>query len=111
MLRAGPSAPVRLSVQAFVDLCADRLFERFLGVSPRFLARIMRFQRALALLTTGTLRGSLADIALESGCYDQSHFIRDFTAFAGGVPHRYQGYLEGELSDFAPNVVRFVQGG
>ena len=57
-------------------------FRDEVGVSPKALARLLRFERALELLGT---RG-LADVAYECGYYDQAHFNRDFRVFAGATP-------------------------
>jgi AraC-like DNA-binding protein len=57
-------------------------FRDDVGVSPKALARLLRFRRALELLGG---RG-LADVAYECGYYDQAHFNRDFRAFAGATP-------------------------
>jgi AraC-like DNA-binding protein len=60
-------------------------FRDSVGLAPRTVARILRFQRAMTLLTRpGT--ESLSRIAHEAGYYDQSHFNRDFTEFAGTTP-------------------------
>ena len=68
------------------------LAERFradLGLSPKTLARVLRFRRALRALERGDGTG-LAAIAVDRGHYDQAHLNRDFRAFrrraAGGVP-------------------------
>ena len=60
-------------------------FREHVGLPPRTVARILRFQRAMSLLTR-PLPGSLSRIALEAGYYDQAHFNRDFNEFAGGTP-------------------------
>ena len=54
----------------------------------------------------------LAQIATETGYFDQAHFIKDFKRMSGGVPRGYRGYFPPEgPSDFAPNVVVFLQDG
>jgi AraC-like DNA-binding protein len=58
------------------------LFRDEVGVSPKALARLLRFRHALELLG----QRSLADVAYECGYYDQAHFNRDFRAFAGDPP-------------------------
>jgi AraC-like DNA-binding protein len=65
-----------------------RLIDRFrgeIGLSPKLMARILRFARAAERLRS-TNPGSLTDIAQDCGYYDQSHFTRDFRAFAGVTP-------------------------
>jgi AraC-like DNA-binding protein len=88
-----------------------RLFGRFLGFSPKYFARIVRFQKALRILMNDATT-TLGTVSAECGYFDQSHFVRDFRRFTGGVPRGYRGYYPPEVpADFAPNVVRFVQDG
>jgi AraC-like DNA-binding protein len=80
--------------------------ERFrcqLGVTPKAYARLLRFQRATALLMEPGPGRSLAEVATEAGYYDQSHLNRDFVALAGRTPGAYAADAES-----APEV-RFVQ--
>ena len=87
----------------------DRLFARHLGISPKVVARVLRFQSALRALMRDP-GCSLAEVAAAWGYFDQAHFVRDFKRFSGGVPRGYRGYFPTESpGDFAPNVVRFVQ--
>ena len=58
-------------------------FTRAVGVSPKTYARIVRFDRARSLIAAG---GSLGDVALDAGYYDQAHLNRDFREFAGAAP-------------------------
>jgi transcriptional regulator GlxA family with amidase domain len=64
-------------------------FRRQLGITPKAYARLLRFQEATALLMQPESTGSLADVAMSSGYYDQSHLSRDFTALAGMTPGAY----------------------
>ena len=62
----------------------ERRFDRTVGISPKRLARIVRFQRALHMLQQPA--GSGAATALECGYADQPHFIREFNELAGCSP-------------------------
>lgn len=64
-----------------------RQFYQYAGFSPKLYARIVRFQSAMELY--GQKCKSLTAIALECGYYDQSHFIGDFTEFAGISPKTF----------------------
>jgi AraC-like DNA-binding protein len=66
-------------------------FRRQVGVPPKRFARIMRFQHALGLVTTG--RAPLSGIALEAGYCDQSHFNGDFREMSGLTPTAYRAAL------------------
>lgn len=63
----------------------DAMFRRALGLPPKRLARLVRFSRALTVLSSGGA-GSLAELAHACGYYDQAHLNRDFRAFAGEAP-------------------------
>jgi AraC-like DNA-binding protein len=66
----------------------QRLFQRYVGVSPKWVLRRYRLHEAARRLVEGTA-GSWAEVAAELGYYDQSHFIRDFTAAVGTTPAGY----------------------
>jgi AraC-like DNA-binding protein len=66
----------------------ERRFRRMVGISPKRLARIARFQHALRLLERqdGLLPAAGTSTAAECGYADQAHFIRDFKDLAGCAP-------------------------
>jgi AraC-like DNA-binding protein len=55
------------------------------GVGPKSIARIARFNRA-ANLSKRADRTSWADLAVECGYADQAHMVREFRALAGATP-------------------------
>ena len=77
-----------------------RRFSESVGLTPKRVARLQRFQRALPLMASGT-EASWAGLATHLGYYDQSHLIRDFREFAGIRPTEYQPRSPGELSHVA----------
>lgn len=66
----------------------QRLFARYVGVSPKWVLRRYRLHEAAAVLARERDR-SWAEVAAELGYFDQSHFIRDFTHAVGMTPVAY----------------------
>jgi AraC-like DNA-binding protein len=62
----------------------QRLFGPRVGVTPKLLARIVRFQRVFSAWREDP--GTLTRIAADCGYFDQSHLVRDFRDFAGMAP-------------------------
>lgn len=60
-------------------------FATHLGVSPKALARIVRFQRSRRLLDRPD-PPTVAWVAAECGFYDQAHLVRDWQDLAGCAP-------------------------
>lgn len=60
-------------------------FQAELGMAPKLAARVLRFQHALRLASSGR-HGGWADIAAACGYSDQAHLSRDFQRFAGSSP-------------------------
>jgi AraC-like DNA-binding protein len=78
----------------------QRQFADRVGVGPKMLARILRFQRTL--LQRGDLdprRRDWVRIAMDCGYTDQSHLIHDYSAFAGATPASLAA-AQGELSAY-----------
>lgn len=65
----------------------ERQFLKYSGFTPKMFSRIVRFQSAMTHY--GKREKSLTEIALETGYYDQSHFIHDFKEFSGHLPSEY----------------------
>ncbi|HZS43915.1 MAG TPA: helix-turn-helix domain-containing protein [Blastocatellia bacterium] len=66
----------------------ERHFHMTIGIGPKLLARIARFQHVFKLLNCNP-NISWSAIAYECGYYDQAHLIKDFKAFAGQNPSRF----------------------
>jgi AraC-like DNA-binding protein len=67
----------------------DRLFKEHVGVSPKSLASIMRFQRCYQIWMQQTSPTTYWD-NVRAYYYDQSHFIKEFKRFTGFTPQRYR---------------------
>jgi len=66
----------------------QRLFESYIGVSPRVFSKICQFNAAFDQFSKGQY-SKLSDLAYEHGYADQSHFIRTFKAFTLLTPGEY----------------------
>jgi AraC-like DNA-binding protein len=64
----------------------ERRFRARVGIAPKKLCRITRFQRLLGDLESGTLAGA----AVRCGYTDQAHLTRDFREFAGVTPAAFR---------------------
>lgn len=62
-----------------------RRFEACIGMSPKKLAGLVRFQESIRQRRRGK---TWAEVAVAAGFFDQSHLIRAWQAFAGGAPAR-----------------------
>ena len=76
----------------------ERRFLRGVGLPPRLLGRILRFQHLFRLAhDEAATPGTWADRAVDAGYYDQAHLLRDFREFAGSTPPRFLAE-QGEFS-------------
>lgn len=60
-------------------------FRQEIGLTPKEVARVLRFEHAHALATAAEPR-SWADISVRAGYADQAHLVRDWRAFTGRAP-------------------------
>ncbi len=67
----------------------QRLFERYVGVTPKWVLSRYRMHDVVTDLDAG-YGGSLADLAAKYGWFDQAHFTREFTELVGMPPSAYQ---------------------
>lgn len=70
-----------LSLRQFRRRCLEES-----GLTPKHLARVLRFRHACRIAQAAGHRPDWAVIALDAGYCDQSHFIRDFREFTGRTP-------------------------
>ena len=66
----------------------ERDFDYHVGVSPKFLQRVLRFRRTIAAFYRRSCR-NLTELAYECGYFDQAHFINDFKEFTGQTPRHF----------------------
>jgi AraC-like DNA-binding protein len=66
----------------------ERMFTKYIGLSPKLYSRIIRFAHIFEV-AQGKKEMNGSELGIASGYYDQSHFIRNFKAFAGEEPSGY----------------------
>lgn len=71
----------------------QRIFARYVGVTPKWVLARARMHEAVAELDAG-YAGALSDLAIRYGWYDQAHFGRDFVAVTGVTPSAYRAVAE-----------------
>ena len=62
----------------------ERRFLRDVGLGPKQLCRILRFQQVFRVVEQ--VNACWSAVAVDCGYYDQAHLIRDFREFAGQTP-------------------------
>jgi AraC-like DNA-binding protein len=72
----------------YTDRHFRRLFDKYIGVSPIMLKKIMRYQKTLKALYTRP-KEDMAGLAFELGYFDQSHLIREFKRFQSCTPKHF----------------------
>ncbi len=75
----------------------EREFRANAGLTPKAMARIIRFQNLLRLIGENALR-EWATIAISVGYADQPHMVREFRAYAGQTPTEKELNAVGELA-------------
>ncbi|AXE24844.1 AraC family transcriptional regulator [Streptomyces globosus] len=98
--RTGGTVPIG-RIAAEVGWSQGHLVRRFtqqVGLTPKASARVLRFRRAVRLLTSEHV--TPADVTAACGYYDQAHLNREFRALADTTPGRMAGarLAEGALT-------------
>jgi AraC-like DNA-binding protein len=87
LVRTGGAIPIG-RVAAEVGWSHKHLITRFtqqVGLTPKTVARLTRFERVLARMRRGHVPG-WGRVAADTGYADQPHLIREFREFAGATP-------------------------
>jgi AraC-like DNA-binding protein len=71
----------------------QRIMNEYVGYSPRFLQKILRFEKVVEHLLSHRQNFSWSALSYDFGFSDQSHLIRDFKEFTGYTPAEYLNRL------------------
>lgn len=75
----------------------QRLFKKWVGVSPKWVICRYRVQGAIDAITDTP--PNWTELAIQMGYYDQSHFINDFKSMVGMTPQQYNAQLRAKSVD------------
>jgi AraC-like DNA-binding protein len=93
---AQPSDTTVSDIARLADVSHKHLIQLFrdqVGLAPKRVARLGRFNRVLRL-GRGTRRLDWADIAQACGYFDQAHMINEFRDLAGATPRELEARKE-----------------
>ncbi len=69
----------------------NRNFSKILGITAKKFERLIKFRKAVKALINSPER--LTDVVVDSGYFDQSHFIKEFKHYMGMSPSEYLNLL------------------
>ncbi|MBK9270301.1 MAG: AraC family transcriptional regulator [Saprospiraceae bacterium] len=75
-----------------------KMFKEHVGLTPKAFLKVIRFQKVIREIEQKQPI-NWTDIALQSGYYDQAHFIQDFKLFSGFTPSQYL-QMRGDYQNF-----------
>ena len=81
----------------------NRKFSETVGISAKRFERLIKFRKALCSLTDTSQR--LTSIGIDSGYFDQSHFIREFKLFMNHSPKTYNSLIR--KADKDTNIINY----
>nr|WP_319997171.1 AraC family transcriptional regulator [uncultured Draconibacterium sp.] len=70
----------------------NRNFNKILGITAKKFERLIKFRKAVRALINSPER--LTDVVVDSGYFDQSHFIKEFKHYMGMSPSEYLNLLQ-----------------
>ncbi|MFI0352199.1 helix-turn-helix domain-containing protein [Actinomadura sp. 9N407] len=84
-------------------------FKEQVGLAPKVMARVLRFERAVELMAAGP--PDLAGIAIGCGYFDQAHLNREVRALAGCTPTELLATLQPQSAESPPREYAGAGGG
>ncbi len=90
-----------------IDVSSKHLrssFKDVVGISPKTHLQLLQLHQVVQALATRP-NWSLTEIALQTGFYDQSHFIRKFRQFAGMTPSTFRKHIQAQQYSFYHTLV------
>ena len=81
----------------------NRNFTRIVGITPKKFDRLLKFRKSLCSLIAN--KDNLTSIGVNSGYFDQAHFIREFKMFLNQTPSDYQALIK--LADTESKIINY----
>ncbi len=74
----------------------NRNFSKIVGMTPKKFERLIKFRKSLCCLISS--KDNFTNIGVNSGYFDQAHFIREFKKYLNQTPSHYQAVIKKGLS-------------
>lgn len=71
----------------------QRLFKRYIGVTPKAYIRLIRMRSVKNIIASNDFI-TFTHLAMDSGYFDQSHFVRDFKLLMENTPTEYYRFKQ-----------------
>ncbi|WP_281612591.1 AraC family transcriptional regulator [Flammeovirga sp. SubArs3] len=81
----------------------NRLFSKVIGISPKKFERLIKFRKSLCSIIDS--QEQLTSIGINSGYFDQAHFIREFKLFLHQTPSEYKKMIK--EADKESNIINY----
>lgn len=72
----------------------NQIFHNIMGISPKTFCQITKFQSALQNVNQSVNNHNLTEVGLDTGYYDQSHFIKEFKKYMLLTPKKYKQMIQ-----------------
>ncbi|TKG97069.1 AraC family transcriptional regulator [Puteibacter caeruleilacunae] len=81
----------------------NRHFTKYIGITPKRFERLIKFRKSLCSLMDTS--DKLTSIGMNSGYFDQAHFIREFKLFMNHSPSTYNSLIK--AADKETNIINY----
>ena len=79
---------------SYSERYVNKVLTQTTGLNPKTFGKIIQFQKAIQMINEEPEEMRLTEIGLESGYYDQAHFVKEFKKYAALTPREYRNLIK-----------------